>query len=369
MAVFGIKTKSQLSEQFEPQEDYGFFGPGSVTWKVWSHPTSYILGFARAVTIEHFDPNLAAAVVQSGGVKYRPSTRYGRTLRYFGMVAFGSTEETARAADVLVKVHSKAIGHDPVTGGEYDANKPDSQLWIHVTAWHSILKCYEEFGPGKLSPEEEDQFWEECARAAELTTADVSKCPRSRAEVHAYFEEWRPRLAASEAAQDMINFILPLQVALPADMSDLVKTAFLPATWMMRKAIISTYPKHMRAMAGLRQGPITDAAVKLPVKAMHALLNQNLQLRLAFMTLLAPQAVPVAAPAILGIPAKNPITMTPREAQAAYGLDRPDEAHPDMRAKQRDRVFRKGLRPVDDGLVESQKYIGAMDVHHAERIG
>ena len=24
----------------EPGEDYGFFGPDSVTWKVWSYPTS-----------------------------------------------------------------------------------------------------------------------------------------------------------------------------------------------------------------------------------------------------------------------------------------------------------------------------------------
>ena len=96
--MLGFKTRAQLRAQFEPQADYGFFGPDSVTWQVWSYPTSYILGFTRSVTIEHFDPHLAAAVVQSGGVTYRPSTRYGRTLRYFGMVAFGATEPTARAS-------------------------------------------------------------------------------------------------------------------------------------------------------------------------------------------------------------------------------------------------------------------------------
>ena len=69
---------------------------------------------------------------------------------------------------MLVKVHSKAIGDDPVTGGRYDANSPDSQLWIHVTAWHSILYCYEKFGPGRLSEADELQYWDECARAAQL---------------------------------------------------------------------------------------------------------------------------------------------------------------------------------------------------------
>ncbi|MFC7496937.1 MULTISPECIES: oxygenase MpaB family protein [unclassified Nocardioides] len=367
--MLGIKSRTTLAARFEPQADYGFFGPGSVTWKVWSHPTSYILGFTRAVTIEHFDPNLAAAVVQAGAVKYRTSTRYGRTLRYFAMVAFGGSEETARAADVLVKVHSKAIGHDPVTGGEYDANRPDSQLWIHMTAWHSILKCYEVFGPGKLSPAEESRFWQECARAAELTTADVSAVPRSRDEVRAYFDEWRPRLAGSEAAQDMINYILPLQAALPADMSDRAKKASLPLTWLLRKAVISTYPRHLRAMAGIRQGRLTDLAVRYPVKALHGLLAASMRVRLVVMQFLAPQAIPVAAPAMLGIAPLHPVTTTPRETQARLGLDLPSAAHPDMRAKQRDRVFNLGEKPSDEGLVESQRYIGSMDVHNPAYVG
>ncbi|WP_232678355.1 oxygenase MpaB family protein [Nocardioides sp. R-C-SC26] len=355
-----IGSRARLAERYEPHADYGFFGPDSVTWKVWGHPTSYILGFARSVTIEHFDPNLAAAVVQSGGVKYRPHTRYGRTMRYFGMVAFGATEPTAKAADVLVKVHSKAIGHDPVTGGEYDANRPSSQLWIHMTAWHSILLCYETFGPGRLSAEEETQFWAECARAAELQTIDPATVPRSREEVRAYFEEWRPHLAASEAAQDMIDFILGLKVALPPDLPALQSLAFTPVTALMRRAIISTYPRYMRQMAGLSQGPIVDALVRPPTKLLHQVLASNLHLRLALMHLLAPQAVDVAAPAILGMPPLNPITMTPREAQARYGFEVPDHAHPDLRAKQRRRVFDDGVAPSDEGLVESQQHIGPL---------
>ena len=42
-----------VSTALAPAEDYGFFGPDSVTWKVWSYPTSMLLGFSRAVTIEH----------------------------------------------------------------------------------------------------------------------------------------------------------------------------------------------------------------------------------------------------------------------------------------------------------------------------
>jgi len=367
--MLGLKTRTQLIDHCQPMADYGFLGPDSVSWKVWGHPTSYVLGFVRSVTIEHFDPNLAAAVVQSGGVKYRPATRYGRTLRYFGMQIFGGAEQTCKAADVLVKVHSKAIGNDPVTGGEYDANKPSSQLWIHMTAWHSILKCYEMFGPGKLTEEEELQYWAECREIAKLQTIDPETVPTSRAQVHEYFEEWRPRLAASEAAQDMINFILPVDVALPADMPGWQKTALKPLTELLRKAVIATYPRYMRDLAGLHQSAAVDAAVIPPVKAVHVLLEKNVSLRLAAMEWLAPQAVPVAAPAILGVPPLSDRVWGVREAQAHFGFDLPSEAHPDVRAKQRRRVFEEGEQPSDDGLVESQQYIGSMDVHTPAKLG
>ena len=36
----------------EAHEDYGFFGPDSVTWKVWSYPTSLMIGFQRSVVVE-----------------------------------------------------------------------------------------------------------------------------------------------------------------------------------------------------------------------------------------------------------------------------------------------------------------------------
>lgn len=367
--MLGIKTREELLKEFEPAADYGFLGPDSVSWKVWGHPTSFILGFVRSVTIEHFDPNLAAAVVQAGGVKYRPATRYARTMRYFAMQIFGGAEATAKAADVLVKVHSKAIGHDPVTGGEYDANSGDSQLWIHMTAWHSILKCYEMFGPGQLPQEEEDRFWLECREIAKLQTIDPDKVPTSREAVHEYFEAWRPRLAASEAAQDMINFILPIAVALPEDMPAPLKKAVLPVTGLLRKAVIATYPKYMRDLAGLHQSRITDALVVPPVRAMHLALGANPAIAVAAFRWLIPAAVDIAAPAILGVTPLSDKVWEVREAQQAFGFDAPFEAHHDVRNKQRDRVFKKGEKPSDEGLEESQKHIGSMDVRNRAYVG
>lgn len=358
-------SPEKLRSRFEPHADNGFFGPGSVTWRVWSYPSSLSTGFQRAVTIEQLDPNLIAAVDTAGGVRARTHTRYDRTMRYFSLVAFGASEPAVRAADVLVKIHSKAIGMDPVTGAEYDANRPDSQLWIHMTAWHSILLCYERFGPGRLTPADEQQYWTECAIAAELQTIDTATVPRSRDEVRAYFDAWRPRLAASEAAQSMTAYILRTEHSYPPDMSRLGKLLVIPVARLIGRGTVSTYPRHIRTLFGLRQSRLTDALVRWPLRLANAYLYRDPRRAIKVLEYLSPSTAPIVAPALLGIPAADPETVSPREAQRRCGLDVPAEAHPEFRARQRDRVFNRGEAPSDEGLIESQQHIGSLDPHRA----
>ncbi|MGW5435778.1 oxygenase MpaB family protein [Nocardia asteroides] len=232
------------------------------------------------------------------------------------------------------------------TGGTYDANRPDSQLWIHVTAWHSILYCYEKFGPGRLSEAEENQFWADCATAAEFQTIDPATVPRSRAEVLEFFERWRPHLAVSEDAQGMVDFILGLDIALPPELPQRTRVALAPAIWLLRKGVIATYPKYMRKMFGLNQGPLTDLAVRTPLRMLHTVLDRVPALKFWFVGLMAPTATAVLAPVALGIPAVEQITMTPREAQARYGYDIPPRGAPGP-ARQ---AVRAGLRGGRQGV-------------------
>ncbi|MDJ0110150.1 oxygenase MpaB family protein, partial [Rhodococcus erythropolis] len=179
-----------------PREDYGFFGPGSPSWKIWAAPTA-LIGFQRSVVLEHFDPFLAAAVADMSGIYSDPAGRLDRTLAYFLTVATADGRTALALSDHLMTVHAQATGIEPITGTRYSANNPASQLWIHVTGWHSVLKCYEMYGPGPLSAVEEQRYWEECVIAAELQTCKASDVPRSRDEVREYFAEVRPRLCTS----------------------------------------------------------------------------------------------------------------------------------------------------------------------------
>lgn len=339
----------------EPREDYGFFGPGSVTWRVWSYPTSLTVGFQRAVVVEELDPALIAAVDQNGGVRARTRSRYDRTLRYFALVAFGDSETTIKAADVLVKIHAKAVGTDPLSGNRFDANDPDSQLWIHLTAWHSILYAYERYGPGPLPASEEARYWEECALAAELQTCDPADVPRSRQGVREYFEAMRPRLAGSEAAQSMMDFLLDASRILPPG-RPLLRPFDRIAGRALRAATIATMPRRLRKMGGLRQSRLTDALIAPLMRATFRLVTVDPRLELRLLEVLSPSTVPVVAPVLLGIPPRRAETPTPTEARERHGILPPREEYARFRAAVAEKLAaRSGANLTDAAVVDAAK--------------
>lgn len=348
-------------QQIQPAEDYGFFGPDSITWKVWSYPTSVSIGFIRSVVIEELDPALVAAVDTTHDIYKRPRTRYDRTLRYFAMVAFGDSRSTAQAADVLVKVHSKAIGTEPYSGQRYDANDPQSQLWIHLTAWHSILYAYEKYGPGPLSEQEEQRYWAECAVAAELQTCDPADVPRDRDGVRKYFEQMRPQLSGSPIAQKAMAHLLDGAALVAPELP----RALAPLNWVtnrvVRAGVLATMPRWMREMGGLRQSRISDVAVTPALRMAFAVLNvAPVEVKLRVLKMISPSTVPVVAPVLYAVEPRSTEVVTPAEARERYGYDKPAEAHLQWRAKQHQRVFQDGVEPSDAGLLESQAILGAI---------
>jgi uncharacterized protein (DUF2236 family) len=342
-----------------PHADYGFFGPDSMAWKVWGHPTSLTVGFQRAVVVEELDPALVASVNKTRDIYNRPATRYDRTIRYFATVAFGGSEAVLKTADILVKVHSKAIGHEPYSGARYDANDPDSQLWILVTGWHSVLKAYEMYGPGRLSPEDEERYWADCAVAAEMQTCDPADVPRSRAELHAYYERMRPQLAGSEIAREAMDHLLNAD-AIMSDWPRVLRPASWTVSKVLRTATVATMPRWMREMGGLRQPRAVDLAVWPVMRAVFLVLCLSKRLQLVVLGQISPMTVPVVAPILLGVPPVSAEVQTPAEARERFGYDRPAEAHLEWRAKQHARVFQEGVAPSDAGLVESQDLLGRL---------
>lgn len=250
-------SKEQTSSR--PREDWGFFGPRSPTWRIWSSPTA-LLAFRRSIVVESFDPFLAIAVHEQNGVRNDPHGRLERTLRYFLTVACGDARSAVEASQLLLRVHAKAHGTEPITGRRYSANDPAAQLWIHVTGWHSNLLCYERFGPGPLSAEEERRYWADCVEAAALQTCNPGDVPRSRAEVREYYAAVRSRLCMSDHARRLIHYFLSPPRAVTG-------TGGWLASRFLKPAVVSTIPRWMRELGGFDQARAVDRAIAPAVRA------------------------------------------------------------------------------------------------------
>lgn len=289
-----------------PREDHGFFGPGSPTWKVWTHPTA-VLGFQRAIVVETFDPFLAAAVHDQNGVRRDPIGRLRRTFDYFVTVAVGDSRTAIEASEILMRVHARAVGTEPVSGLPYSANDPDSQLWIHITGWQSNLLMYERYGPGKLSTEDEARYWAECAVAAELQTCDPAKVPRSRADVRDYYATIRPRLCMTERQKALIDHFLRT----PFTRKDAVLWA---GSRLFAPAIIATIPRWMRKLGGFDQWRVVDGLIG-PLGRLATRFVSPVNDRLAILDQFAPSTRGIIEPALRGEAPLRDVIVTPAQAR------------------------------------------------------
>ncbi|MFC7617562.1 hypothetical protein ACFQV2_33235 [Actinokineospora soli] len=132
----------------------------------------------------------------------------------------------------------------------------------------------------------------------------------------------------------------------------------LAATTTLRIATIATMPRWMRELAGIRQSRLLDVLVVPVVRIAMRVARVSRWFQLGVLNLLSPSTVPVVAPVLFDVPPTTPGTLTPEQARERYGYPRPAEAHLELRARQRERVFRDQQAPDDDGMVESEGILG-----------
>lgn len=295
------------------REDYGFFGPGSPSWKIWTAPTA-VIGFQRAVVLEHFDPFLTAAVADARGIYTDPRSRLDNTFAYFLIVAIADSRTAIQASEHLMTIHAKMTGIEPISGKRYSANSPETQLWIHLTGWHSVLKAYEVYGPGPLSPEEEARYWQECAIAAELQTCDPAAVPRTRDGIRKYFAEVRPRLCTSDRAEEGMHHLL---WTAPTNGAGLT---YALGSRLLSLASVAILPKWMRQLGRFDRPWFVDLAVKLPAKILVRLFAAfNSRGLILAAPIIAPMSGQILEQHLKAEPPATLTTVTPSEARARYG--------------------------------------------------
>lgn len=179
-------------------------GPEDPIWKVHGDASMFVGGL-RALLLQSLHPIAMQGVAEHSDYRHDPWGRLQRTAAFLATTTFGTTASAQTAVAQVHAVHRHVTGTTP-DGQAYEANDPHLLGWVHVAEIDSFLVAFERYGSTRLTPAQHDTYIEQAAvTAAALGVVDP---PRSRAELHATIDRYRPELRATGHARDAARFLL-----------------------------------------------------------------------------------------------------------------------------------------------------------------
>ena len=167
-------------------EDYGLFGPGSVTWRVMAEPVQMVAGF-RALILQALHPPSMWGTAQNSELMdpHAAWARLGRTIEFVRVRTYGTHDEVERVGRRVRNLHSKLSGLNMDTGEVFPVDAPENLLWVHMGEVDSYLDVALRAGV-PLSRTDADAFVDEQRRSGAVVGLDPAGIPASVAEMRAY---------------------------------------------------------------------------------------------------------------------------------------------------------------------------------------
>jgi len=240
-------------------QDYGLFGPASVTWRIMTEPVMWVAG-VRSLYLQALHPRVMRGTWQNSSFR-QPGQAWGRftrTIEYVRVRTYGSRTEAERAGRRLRQLHASLTGIDE-DGSQFSLAEPELLLWVHCAEIASEAEIASRAGL-RVNPAELDQFVAEQRRSAALVGLPSTMVPGSMQELAEYFARMRSQLRACPEARRALRLsfaprvplvLLPLRLVAPP----------------LNTLAFASLPGWARAMYGIPCPPLTDAAVTAALRA------------------------------------------------------------------------------------------------------
>lgn len=182
--------------------DDGYFGPESVSWRVFADPSSKLGGVA-AILLQSLNPMMMRLFSATSDYTADVEGRGERTGLYLDTLVYGDRARADAAAQAVNRLHAASQWTDPRTGEELRADTEEWLAWTHNCLVYGLLRAADAFGP-ELSAAEQDQFLAEQRTAASLVgIADDRLVPTTRAALDAYIDENQSWMALTIPAAEV----------------------------------------------------------------------------------------------------------------------------------------------------------------------
>lgn len=206
-----------------PLADPGWFGPGSVTWRIHSEFPGMLAGGLCALMLQLLHPRALAGVYDHSNFREDLVGRLRRTTSFVAGTSYAPVAEVEKLISKVRRIHAQVVGTLP-DGRTYAADDPQLLTWVHVTEAYGFLEgcrryCREV--PTAIA----DRYYDEYRRVAEaLGARDV---PASEAQVRQYFQAQQSQLSVDERSREVLEVLS--DVRLPVPLPGVSRDVFLAA--------------------------------------------------------------------------------------------------------------------------------------------
>ena len=161
-------------------------------------------------------PAIAQGVADFDHFREAPVERAQLTAKAFRDVIHGSEQQALAVGRRLARVHQR------VRGAGYAASDPQLLLWVHATFADSLL-CMGQRMYGRLTPAEEQQFYEDAKTIGEVFGCPRDLQPRTLDAFREYIDATVASLAVTDAGRE------------------LARAVFWPTVPLTRRPLIAVY--------------------------------------------------------------------------------------------------------------------------------
>jgi uncharacterized protein (DUF2236 family) len=180
-------------EKLPGEPRLGFFGPGSISWKI-NRESAVFLGAGRAALLQLAHPWVCASLLEHSNLRNDAIARFHSTFRVIYTMLFGTRAQAVAASRQLYRLHTgirgeltHAVGGHP-RGERYEANEVQALRWVYATLVESAVLAYE-FALAPLALEEREQYYAESKRMAALFGMPADVLPETWATFQEYTAE------------------------------------------------------------------------------------------------------------------------------------------------------------------------------------
>ncbi len=206
------------------QPEVGFFGPGSMTWRLYREP-SILLGGMRALLLQIAHPAIATGVAQYSNFEKDTLGRAHRTFTSMIHIWFGDVDTACQSAKRLFRIHSMIRGtarwaatqdDDKFCNRFFTAADPDLLFWVLATLIDTTLVAYKAT-VGPLTPAEREQFYNESKIAAQLMGIPLDTYPKDLKDFYSTYHKLSNHLlcvghVGAEIARALFRLPYPLRI-------------------------------------------------------------------------------------------------------------------------------------------------------------